>query len=313
MIIYVFCQGYNKKPAGGVKVLFDIVDTLNKNGLKSKLLIPGGEFNPEWFNHSIEIENVFENVTKDDCVIFHEETLWAFDRIIDYSKCKYGILNQGAHWSLTNYLGYQRTYEIYQNASFILVNSNYTGNLVSKLFNRWDYHKFTLPVDDCFVPSNTKQNRICYMPRRNSETAELIAQYVKGKFNDWEVYAIDGINYTQVAQVLGSSKIFLSFGGPEGFGLPPLEAALCGCRVIGYDGYGGSEFFVEPLFKKITFMEVIPFMNEIEDSVERLKYYSPLSTAEQAQLNQLRSLYSKENFTKDIINAFNALYSSKYV
>jgi len=307
MIVYVFCQGFNKKPAGGVKVLFDIVSTLNNNGIKSKLLIPGGEFNPDWFTHNIEVENNFEKVMSKDMVLFHEETLWAFDRIVASSNCSYSILNQGAHWSLTNYLGYERTFDIYQKAKLILVNSNYTGNLVSKLFKRWDFFKFTLSVDEVFVPSNNKLNRICYMPRRNSETAEMIAQYTKGKFKDWEVYAIDGINYNQVAHVLGSSKLFLSFGGPEGFGLPPLEAALCGCRVIGYDGYGGSEFFVEPLFKKITFMDVIPFMNEIEDSVERLKNISPLSTAEQAQLNQLRNLYCKENFTKDILNAFNSI------
>ena len=37
--------------------------------------------------------------------------------------------------------------------------------------------------------------------------------------------------------------MFLSFGHPEGFGLPAAEAMSCGCLVVGYDGLGGREFF----------------------------------------------------------------------
>ena len=39
------------------------------------------------------------------------------------------------------------------------------------------------------------------------------------------------------------SLLFLSFGFPEGFGLPVAEAFACGCAVIGYDGLGGRELF----------------------------------------------------------------------
>ena len=38
-----------------------------------------------------------------------------------------------------------------------------------------------------------------------------------------------------------SSTIFISFGHPEGFGLPLAEAASCGCYLIGYSGLGGKE------------------------------------------------------------------------
>ena len=34
---------------------------------------------------------------------------------------------------------------------------------------------------------------------------------------------------------------FLSFGHPEGFGLPLAEAGACGCALIGYSGLGGRE------------------------------------------------------------------------
>ena len=39
------------------------------------------------------------------------------------------------------------------------------------------------------------------------------------------------------------STIFLSFGHPEGFGLPVAEALASQCAVVGYDGIGGRELF----------------------------------------------------------------------
>ncbi len=35
----------------------------------------------------------------------------------------------------------------------------------------------------------------------------------------------------------------MSFGHPEGFGLPPAEAMACETIVIGYDGRGGAEYW----------------------------------------------------------------------
>jgi len=299
-LIYVFSQGFNESPSGGVKVLFDIVSTLSQAGIQSKILIPGGEFNPTWFSHSIEVENNIDAVRPTDYVLLHEETLWVYKRI-KARGCKYGILNQGAHWSLTNYLGYEETKKIYQQASHVLVNSFYTGELVKRLFNVENCIKITLGVDSIFDPSSTKENRICFMPRRNSETAELVSQYVKGKYKDWKMFSIEKMNYKDVATILNTSKLFLSFGGPEGFGLPPLEAALSGCKVIGYHGYGGQEYFYEPIFTRIEFMDVIPFLDAIDTFIESKNYFN---TYCENQRKVLKSVYNSDNFKKDVINVF---------
>ena len=42
---------------------------------------------------------------------------------------------------------------------------------------------------------------------------------------------------------LSKSKIFLSFSNLEGIGIPPIEAALAGNKVIGYTGGGGIEYW----------------------------------------------------------------------
>lgn len=301
MTVYVFSQGFNKLPSGGVKVLFDIVKTLSENGITSKLLIPGGNFNVDWFDNEIEIENNGDNLQKNDIVILHEETLWAWDKIAA-KNCKIAILNQGAHWSLTNYLGYEKTKEIYKKALFVAVNSYYTKELADRLFDI-NSTVITLPVDNNLFKPSSKQNRISYMPRRNSETAECIAQYVKGKHTDWEVYAIDNLKHRDVALVLSTSKIFLSFGGPEGFGLPPLEAALSGCYVIGYHGFGGQEFFYKPLFEPVAFMEVIPFLDAVDKAVIDYKNTSPLESSRECldQYNMLKNIYNENNFNNNIL------------
>jgi len=305
MIVYVFCQGFNTKPSGGVKVLFDIVNLLNKSNWKSKILIPNGEYKINWLDYEVEIENNPDKVTSQDIMVFHEETLWMFDKIVGRTGCKYIILNQGAHWSLTNYLGYNRTKEIYQNALGVLVNSVHTGLLVDRLFGQLKQYRFHIGIPEYFKPSQQKANTIAYMPRRNSETAECIAQYVKDVHSNWSVIAINDMHQKQVADVLSLSKIFLSFGGPEGFGLPPLEAALGGCKVIGYHGFGGEEFFKQPVFTSIPFMDIPLFLDTINEYVSLLNNKQVLEIGKASeQITYLRNTYSKERFESDIINAF---------
>lgn len=312
MIIYVFCQGFSKNPSGGLRILYDLVSALNHLGYTSKLLIPNGSFAVDWYDSKIDICNSPEEVAEDDVVVFHEESLWMFKNITEQSRCKYIILNQGAHWSLTNSLGYYKTKEIYYNALGVLVNSKHTELLVNRLFGNVKQYRLHLPVGEIFAPAKNKTNTICYMPRRNSEVAKCIVEYVQDVHNDWSVKSIHDVSYNEVANIMGSSKIFLSFGGPEGFGLPPLEAALSGCKVIGYHGFGGEEFFKSPLFDSIPFMEIPLFLDSIREHTFFLKNTTPLEiTGAVEQINSLRDTYSYKNFHNDISNAFSEMIDAK--
>ena len=83
------------------------------------------------------------------------------------------------------------------------------------------------------------------MPRKNpkhsQQILELLTYINLPTESDWNVVPIDGMSQNQVSKILSDSSIFLSFGSPEGFGLPVLEALISGCYVVGYDGHGGSE------------------------------------------------------------------------
>ena len=65
----------------------------------------------------------------------------------------------------------------------------------------------------------------------------------RGALAGWTVQPIDKMSPPQVAEMMRQSAFFLSFGHPEGFPIPPLEAMACGCVVVGYHGRGGREYF----------------------------------------------------------------------
>ena len=54
---------------------------------------------------------------------------------------------------------------------------------------------------------------------------------------------IQNLPHAEVVKVLRESLVFLSFGHPEGFGLPVAEALASACAVAGYSGLGGRELF----------------------------------------------------------------------
>ena len=147
------------------------------------------------------------------------------------------------------------------------------------------------------------------MSRRNSETAECVAQYVQGTYKDWTVIGIHEKPHDEVIEIMNKSKIFLSFGGPEGFGIPPVEAALAGCKVIGYHGYGGQEYFDKPLFTEIPLMEILRFIDHIDMYTKVLAAHNPLEilTGAREQRIRLKNMYSLENFRSDIITGFSSM------
>ena len=66
-------------------------------------------------------------------------------------------------------------------------------------------------------------------------------------------------------------KIFLSFSNFEGVGLPPIEAALSGNKVIGYVGGGGSEYWKKPIFIKVENGEIEDFAKKIISNIKSYK------------------------------------------
>jgi glycosyltransferase involved in cell wall biosynthesis len=95
-----------------------------------------------------------------------------------------------------------------------------------------------------------------------------------------------------VAAILGKSKIFLSFSELEGCPLPPVEAALSGCHVIGYTGEGAKEYWDKEIFTEIYSGDIRAFVNAIMNKIAEIDSspYVPNKTA----IDKLANRYSAQ-------------------
>ena len=101
--------------------------------------------------------------------------------------------------------------------------------------------------------------------------------------------------------------IFLSFSYLEGFGIPPLEAAIAGNKVIGYVGGGGKEYWKKPIFEEIQTGNIKQFCEKILNVVDDFPKAWNKKTF--LQRKQLINKYSEINEKKLIKKLINKIYS----
>lgn len=249
-------------------------------------------------------------IKSDDVLIVSEEFVWAIT-FLSHITNKYIILNQGLNASLVSDFKrntYTVTKILYQGAMGVIANSKHTLTNVAKLFDvdTSKMYLYKIHIHERFKPcTGTKGKIVTYMPRKNTAFGCFVLNYISGKFLDYEFVPIHNMNQEQVAETLSTSSIFLSFGGPEGFGMPPLEAALAGCKVIGFDGGGGAEFFQAPIFENIPFYDHMKFIGytekymngEIGDDLQK----------RELQREELRKEFSLQSARESYYNAINSI------
>ena len=102
---------------------------------------------------------------------------------------------------------------------------------------------------------------------------------------------------------MSESLIFLSLNYHEGFGMPPIEAMLSGCVVIGYAGQGGKEYFLPGFTRQIPDGEILDFVKRIEEVLANPKAEEQGLAAAAWAKNQ----YSLEKEEASIIRAWKLL------
>ena len=244
------------------------------------------------------------NFDKDkDFIILPE--IWAHfaqDLGLIEKKINYGIFVQGFYhmFSTNNFVKLKKSYD---KANIIISDSDYSIKCIKNMFPEFAKKivRVNFSVNEHKFKISKKSNLITYMPRKLPDHANLLIFYLKNLLpKSWKIIPLINISEKKLISYLSKSKIFLSFSNLEGIGIPPIEAALAGNKVIGYTGGGGIEYWRLPLFKKIEPGEIDDFgqtlLMEIKnykiDWIKRSKKYR----------KQLSKQYSEQNQTKSLIN-----------
>ncbi len=307
---FVFTYMSSNSPrSGGMGVIHEHMHYLYNEGFDVKYYSYNGEilnrvkpFIDEKFEY---IWN--EDFQPDDIFIIPEEYAWlAYDVAIP-RNIKYIILNQGIFASFfSGAIDYHQHKEIYDNAFAILVNSYHTRIGVSKIFHtsKEKIYEFRLGIDRNLFYPEEKTKTACFLFHKNTLFSCFMEVYFRGKYPDWELIRIENSPKEEVAKIFRKSKLFLSFGGPEGFGLPPLEAAFSGCKIIGFDGYAGAEYFKEPVFTKIPFYEHFEFIDKLDQVISTVDDWD---IKDREYIEYLKYLYSQEKARESILNFYHEI------
>ena len=261
---------------------------------------------PKFNIYNSKFRNKFAFDKKKDFVILPEIFAHLAKELLIKFKIPYAIFVQNG-FALDPTNNHRLLYEAYKHAKLILSVSNSSTRMINHVFGRFSKNiiKINLSVGSKNFKNNLKkENLITYMPRKLSNHSQKLFFMLKNKLpKKWKIKALDDIrNENKLYTFLRKSKIFLSFSHMEGLGLPPLEAAKEGNKVIGYTGEGGKDYWKKPIFTEIEYGNFDLYITEILNYIksnsnfanfkkQRLKLYKNYSPY--AELKSLKKLINE--------------------
>ena len=207
------CQGWYKHvTSNGKNKQFDIYDTVSIDKIEDDNL--NTLIVPEIYLNAL---NKFNNLTK--------AIWWLAARV-----------NSDGTYDFEKWFNFNRdrnTYHLYNSkaAEFMLSNLNATN-----------YYQLKTFVNENIKSSNkTKENIICYNPKKGLEYTEKILKLLP----EYEHVPITNMSPEQVTNILSRSKLYIDFGHHPGRERLPREAILCNCCII--SSFVGSAMFFEDM------------------------------------------------------------------
>jgi len=230
--------------------------------------------NKNWFNKDTNLKKKFSLNKNTDFLIIPE--IWSHfpeDLNLKQKGIKYGIFIQGFfHMNSTN--NFKKLKSSYKNAKIILISSDYNIKCFKEMFPEFQNKilriNFSINIQKFKISKKT--NTITYMPRKLPDHSQLLLFYLKNLLpKNWKIIPLENISETYLIKYLSQSKFFLSFSNLEGLGIPPIEAALSGNKVIGYTGGGGIEYWKAPIFNKIENGDISSFGKKLLYEIKNYK------------------------------------------
>ncbi|MDC0565703.1 glycosyltransferase [Candidatus Pelagibacter sp.] len=273
------------------------------SGWDGKRMKISKKFKPkkDWYKNKVfNSHNLNFDKNKDFIIIPEIWAHFATDLKFAEKGINYAIFVQGFYHmnSTNNFINLKKSYE---GAKLIITTSKYSLSYLNNMFPnlKKKIFKVNLSVDSNKFKIMKKSNLITYMPRKLPDHSNLLLFYLKNLLpKNWEILPLINLPEKKIIKSLSISKIFLSFSNFEGLGIPPIEAALSGNKVIGYVGGGGTEYWKKPIFIKVENGEIEDFAKKIIDNIKNYKN-SWIKDSRKNRL-QLLNYYSKKSEKKSL-------------
>lgn len=349
MAIYYLCPESNH-PTGGIKVIYRHVDILNAHGIPAFVLHQKKGFRCTWFSNKTKIAHTrypiksffsrarnkirqkmkggdvntipvvngaSSKVGPNDILVITE--MQGPDLATIGKGIPKVILNQNGFLTFKGYSFARenlKTPYLDDTVRAVLVNSEHCEEYVKYAFPDVVTHRFFLSIDpDLFHFQPRKKKQICLSRIKNQADAMQVINILKfhGMLSEFEVVPFINIPQEQVAALMRESLIFLSFGYHEGFGLPAAEAMACGCIVVGYDGWGGKEFFKSEHSYPIDDGDIIGYAKQVEQVIKAYNSDENYFYEQRRQAAEFIAMqYSIEREERELIGAWRQILASNH-
>lgn len=304
----------NRHPTGGNKIVYRHVELLRRLGYAAYVVHRSDGFSYNQFSHRPPI--VYWSslaLASSDVLVLPEDAGPALATFA--SGLTRVIFNQNAYYSFRGFNDLAGVLPPYRDPSLsgVLVVSEDSKAYLEFAFPGLRCHRLHISFDQQLFHCpdlSLKRRQICFMARKNSADWLQVVQMLRtrGSLGDWRLVPIAGAPEREVARIMQESLLYLAFGAPEGLSLSNLEAVACGCRVIGYTGMGGREFFGALGCQDIPLGDICAFVRAVEAEIRRWELQPGSIPAPQAEAaGRVARMYSPEREARDLDAFFRPL------
>ena len=266
-------------------------------------------FQSNWFKNNVKLKKDLIFQKDKDFVIFPEIFAHFAKKLCIENKIPYSIFVQNGY-CLNSTNDYKTLEEVYKKAKFILSYSKDISKCVKLAFKNCEKKilKTNISIDTKKFNFSTKKiNMITYMPRKLPTHSNNLIFFLRNNLpKSWKFKSLHNLSESHVYNYLLKSKIFLSFSDMEGLGMPPIEAAIAGNKVIGYPGQGGTEYWQKPIFTEVPHGNISRFINEIFKHIDERNLINQLKSSRKKIINKFSTNQEKKHLIK-MINKIKSL------